>query len=568
MPRAQTAAARRRTLPKSQGETPMRARAAVYESASGGRRAYGWLAPTLGPNQSVLDNLHTLRDRSRLAVRNDGYAKGVIDKLVYNIVGTGLKPLSLAKDAEARKAIQSLWTLWTDYSDADGLCDWYGQQSQAVRCWLEAGEVFVRLRDRRPEDGLPVPLQAQVLEPELCPHTYSTLAPNGNRIRAGIEFDRIGRRVAYYFYATRPGDLQDWDASSLRRVPADHVLHVYKPLRPGQLRGLPHLTQAMIRLRELDKFDDATLIRQQLAAMFVAFLKHPTTDSSSIIPVTDQTPVATDGAAEGDRPVLALQPGIFQELAAGEEVEFSKPPDVVQGYADFMRQQLFAVAAATGVPYEVLTGDMSKVNDRTVRVILHEFRRQIQCEQHQTVAFQFCRPVWNAWMDAVFLSGAFPAEYLADPEVWTKVQWMPQGWPYLHPVQDVEAQRAAIRAGVTSRSAVVSEQGEDSEIIDRQQAEDNKRADELGLEYDSDGRTAPPTDSVPPDERPGPTPGDGGTSEQPPSTEEQPPGPAKKKKAATGSAPPVAVVRIETAVAPTSLVRDDAGRVVGWKATT
>ena len=492
---------RGRARKPAKGIVATSARAAVYEAASATRRAYGWLAPTLGPNQSILDSLNVLRDRSRVATRNDGYAKGVIDKLVYNIVGTGLKPLSLAEDKEFRQKLQALWLLWTDYSDADGTLDWYGQQGQAVRCWLEAGEVFVRRRDRLPTDGLPVPMQLQVLEPELCPHGHNGLARGGNKIRAGIEFDRIGRRVAYYFFATRPGDWQDWDPSELRRVPADRVLHVYKPLRPGQLRGIPHLTQALIRLRELDKFDDATLIRQQLAAMFVAFLKHPASDSSSLIPITGQEPVAT----EGNRPVLGLQPGIFQELAPGEEVEFSEPPDVISGYGDYMRQQLFAVAAATGVPYEVLTGDMSRVNDRTVRVILHEFRRQIQAEQHQTVAFQLCRPVWRAWMDHVFLSGALPipAEYLADPQPWANVEWMPQGWPYLHPVQDVEAARAAIRSGFTSRSAIVSEQGEDAQVIDQQQAEDNERADALGLEYDSDGRTEPPSAAspIPPDER-------------------------------------------------------------------
>ena len=67
---------------------------------------------------------------------------------------------------------------------------------------------------------------------------------------------------------------------------------------------------------------------------------------------------------------------------------------------------------------------------------------------------------------------------------------MPQRWPYLHPVQDVQAEQRAIRAGFTSRSATVAEHGEDAEEIDRQQAADNARADTLGLRYDSDSRQA------------------------------------------------------------------------------
>ena len=486
----------------SQAVAPLRIRAAastLYEAGSQTRRTVGWRAPTASANQAILANLTTLRDRSRAATRNDGYAKGVIDKLVTNIIGTGIQPLSQAEDPEFRKQVQALWLRWTDESDADGMLDYYGQQGQAVRTWLEGGESFTRLRLRLPEDGLSVPLQIQVLEPELCPHTHNVFSSTA-RIRAGIEFNGIGRRVAYWFHPSRP-ELDDYDASQLRRVGADSVVHLYDPLRPGQLRGLPHLTQALIALYELDKYDDATLLRQQLANLFVAFVTRQSAigDAETLHPLTGQAiETSTD-----DKPMLSLEPGIFQELGPDEKVEFSKPPDPT-GYPDFMRQQLFGVAAASGVPYEVLTGDMSQVNDRTVRVILHEFRRRITAWQHQIVVFQFCRAVWRAWMDRVFLSGVLPIpiDYLVNPARWAAVKWIPQGWPYLHPVQDVEAQKAAVRAGFTSRTAVVSEQGEDAEVIDAEQETDNARADELKLRYDSDGRTDPKAAAVMPPEPP------------------------------------------------------------------
>jgi lambda family phage portal protein len=461
---------------------------ATYEAGSQSRRTVGWRAPTVSANAAILGNLTTLRDRSRAATRNDGYAKGVIDKLVANIIGTGIKPLSQAKDPEFRKAVQALWLRWTDQSDADGQLDWYGQQAQAVRTWLEAGEGFGRIRLRLPIDGLCVPIQVQVLEPELCPHDYSVWSTTGP-VRAGIEFDAIGRRVAYYFYPSRP-ELDDFDASQLRRVPADAVSHLYDPLRPGQLRGMPHLTQALVDLYELDKFDDAVLLRQQLANLFAGFITRPPSAgvAEDLHPLTG-LPVAK--SSDG-KPMVSLEAGIMQELDEGEEVTWSDPPEA-HGYPDFMRQQLSGIAAATGVPYEVLTGDMRGVNDRTVRVILNEFRGRVAAWQHHIVAFKFCRPVWRAWMDRVFLSGALPipAEYLTDPEQWAAVKWTPPRVPYIQPVQDIEAQKAAIRSGLTSRAAVVSEYGEDAEAIDTEQAIDNARADGLGLKYDSDGRQTP-----------------------------------------------------------------------------
>jgi lambda family phage portal protein len=466
---------------------------AIYEAGSQTRRTIGWNAQSVSPNAAVLSTLATLRDRSRTATRNNGFAKGAIDKLVTNIIGTGIKPLSQATDPAIRKAIQALWTKWTDESDADGLLDFYGQQAQAVRGFLEAGDDYIRLRSRLPEDGLSVPMQLQVLEPELCPYTYN-LVTSTTRIRAGIEFDGIGRRIAYWFHPSRPGDLFDYDASQLRRVPAESVIHLYDPLRPGQLRGIPHLTQALIKLNELDKFDDATLLRQQLANLFVAFLTKSTA-GDGVNMLTGET-IETDG--EG-KPLVPMAPGLFQELGVGEDVKFSEPPGTSDGYKDFMKQQLLAVSAATGVPYEALTGDMSGVNDRTVRVVFNEFRLRIQMVQHHLIAFQLCRPVWRAWMDAAVLSGALPvslADYRSNPDAYLAVTWTPPRTPYIHPVQDVEAQQAAIRAGLTSRSAIVSELGEDAESIDEQQAADNQRADEYRLKYDSDARYAKSVNGV------------------------------------------------------------------------
>lgn len=460
----------------------------AYESTSIGRRAAGWRPPSLTPNPAILNGLALLRDRSRAAVRNDGYAKAAIDELVSNIIGTGIKPLSQADRVDFRKRAQDLWLAWTDESDADGLLDWYGQQEQATRAWFEGGEVFARIRPRLPSDGLSVPMQVQIIEPELCPHNWNTLAPGtGNRIRAGIEFNPIGQRVAYWFFPSRPGDLQDYDPSQLKRLPAENVIHLFKPLRPGQLRGVPHLTQALIRLHELDKIDDAVVLRHQLANLFVAFLTHGSAVDTGVMDPLTGVPVQQD--ADGNQ-LLPMEPGLFQELAPGEDVSFSQPPAMDTAYPDFTKQQLRAVAVAAGVPYELLTGDLSAVNDRSVRVLLQGFRRRVMAWQHQIVAFQLCRRVWRAWMDRAFLSGALPlpASYQTDPLPWTKAKWIPQGWPYINPVQDVEAQKDAIRSGLTSRSTLVSEQGEDAEDIDAQQAADNQRADRLQVKYDSDGR--------------------------------------------------------------------------------
>ena len=435
----------------------------------------------------MLNSLGTVRDRSRQAYRDDGYARGGINSLVTNIVGTGIKPMPLVADPDIRRALTERFLAWTDEADAEGVLDFFGLQTQSVRGWLEAGEQFVIMRPRLLEDGLTVPLQLQMVEPELCPHTYNITLPNGHKVKAGIEHDLIGRRVAYYFHSARTSHWSDIITSELRRVPAELVIHLYEPLRAGQLRGIPQIQAALIRLRDLAKYDDATLLRQQVANLFAGFIKRRPGDTQSTDPLTGQAIASGDTA-----PLISLEPGLMQELQDGEEIEWSDPPDVPSTYEGFMRQQLYAAATAIGLPYELLTGDLSKINDRTIRVVLNEFRRRIQAWQHQIVGFQLGRRVYNFWLDRGFLAGTLPlpGSYATDPGPWRKVKWMPQRWQYIHPVQDVQAAKDEVTAGFASRSAAVSERGEDAEQIDNEQAADNARADRLGLIYESDGRHA------------------------------------------------------------------------------
>ena len=138
--------------------------------------------------------------------------------------------------------------------------------------------------------------------------------------------------------------------------------------------------------------------------------------------------------------MVAMEPGTMQELAPGEEVEFNNPPGTAADYPNFMRQQLMAIAAGIGLPFELLSGDMAGVSDRALRLILNEFRRRIQQIKHNQIIFQFCRPVWNRWLDMAVLNGSINLpDYANEQRAYRRVKWIAHGWPYMHPVQDMQA---------------------------------------------------------------------------------------------------------------------------------
>jgi capsid protein len=77
--------------------------------AGSGRRVMYW-QPERGSINSLLSHsLEHLHGRSRDMARKNPYAANIIDTIVNNCVGTGIKPQSKAKDAEFRKKNQELW---------------------------------------------------------------------------------------------------------------------------------------------------------------------------------------------------------------------------------------------------------------------------------------------------------------------------------------------------------------------------------------------------------------------------------------------------------------------------
>ncbi|MGY8904428.1 MAG: phage portal protein [Burkholderiales bacterium] len=460
----------------------------TYDGVGGGRRALSWSVGNPGAVAAMLFNQNELRAKSRDLVRRNAWANSALESYVANAIGTGIKPQSMLANAQQREAVQALWRNWTVEADAAGLTDFYGLQAMACRAMLEGGEALIRLRYRRPDDVLSVALQIQVLEPEHLPVQMNITAENGNLIRAGIEFDRLGRRVAYHLYRSHPEDgllapMSGDGGLSTVRVDAAEIIHLFRPLRPGQIRGEPWLARALVKLNELDQYDDAELVRKKTAAMFAGFVTRLSPEDS----------LMGEGNADSNGVALAgLEPGTMQILEPGEDIKFSQPADVGGSYSEFLRMQFRAVAAAMGVTYEQLTGDLTQVNYSSIRAGLLEFRRRVESLQHGVIVHQLCRPIWAAWMDQAVIEGALtlPGYGSVQPKrrEYRACKWIPQGWQWVDPLKEADAMKAAIRSGLMSRSEAISANGYDAEDVDREIAADNARADDLGLVFDSDPR--------------------------------------------------------------------------------
>ncbi len=469
----------------------------AYEGAGWGRRLTTWGTWGGGPNAVLSGSLNTLRSRSRELVRNNNHASVAVESLVTNLVGTGITPLWVMP--ESMSQIKEEWQLlWDDSQtelDYSGFNDFYGMQALAARTMVQSGELLARIVPLRSTSSNLVPLKIQLIEPDYLDENYNRKLENGNTIRMGIEFDRLGRRVAYHLYKDHPGDSFAGGYGLERvRVPVSRMIHVGKPDRPGQVRFPPWLAPAIVRLHELDQYQDAEVVRKKTAAMFGGFIKESGSDIPGWQYMGPEDATAESGAAQSCGPqmaetIVALEPGTFPILPPGMDVTFSEPADVGTNYDVFLKYELRGIARVMGITYEQLTGDLSDVNYSSIRAGLLEFRRFCRQIINHIIVFQFCRPVVRAWMNAAVLVGIAPvtsSEYINNPRLYTRVRWHYDGWEFVDPVKDVTAMKLAVRNGFMSRSEVISMlTGSDPSQVDREIAQDNRRAAGLSVLTDS-----------------------------------------------------------------------------------
>lgn len=452
-----------------------------YDAAKTGHSTGGWQGVTgKSANAEIGVALVNVRERSRDLVRNNPYAAKGVNVLVNGIVGAGIVPEPKSGTDRQQTATEEVWNAWAEQCDADGALDFYGLQALIVRCVVESGECLVRFRPRRLSDGLPVPFQLQVLEPDFIDTSRQETYGDGSYTIDGIKFDRLGRRVGYWLYDRHPGDNRALLVAGIssKLTDASEILHIFDKLRPGQDRGVSWFAPVVLKMWDLASYDEAELVRKRIESCLAAFVEQEA--GGDVRPLGKiATDTRTDGTSGSTRRE-SFEPGMIEYLRPGESVSFGEPK-AVGGYGEYMSVQLHAIAAGLGVTYEQLTGDLSLVNYSSYRAGHLEFRSLCERARWQLMINQFCAPVWRRFMQVGFASGA-----LRRPDV--VAEWVAPPWQSIDPLKEAEADLFAMRTGTKTLRDALTERGKDFAEWLPEMAATNKALDDAGIVLDSDPR--------------------------------------------------------------------------------
>ena len=430
----------------------------AFEAAKQSRRTDNWFATNKGPNADLRLALQRIIARHQDLVDSDPWASKAIAVVCNNWVGDGI----IGAPVGASRRFADGFREWAEGTDCDwsGQHNFYGLQSLIARTVAVRGSCLVR---RRMDESLltrgMMPLQLQVLEPDFLDYSKD----DGARIRFGKQYAENGKLEGYWLRRVHPGE-SDWTAQSIQQsdfVPREEICHVYDVRRPGQATGVPFGVAALLKLRDVSDRDAAQLLKDKLAACFMAFV----TDADA------------DALTAGTELLDTLEPGVIEQLPPGKSITFAQPP-TSGDYVSNQKFHLLSIAQAYEITYEALTGDLGNVNFSSGRMGWMEMRRAVARWRWGIMIPQLLNPVAAWYRETAAVIGA--------GRVASRFEWTPPITWLVDPAREIPAYVNAVRAGFMSLSEIQRMLGYVPETVIAELGADMERARAAGLVLDVD----------------------------------------------------------------------------------
>ena len=455
---------------------------AAYKSAETNRLNEHWSSSNEDINTILYRELDKMRARSRWLLRNNPHAMGMMNAYISHIIATGMtlqcRTARTIKttDADGNPVIESLeMDAWNDYTE-DKFNQWaefadarstellpesfIDDQELFLRRLIEDGEAFIYLGI---DTSLPgVPLRLMFIEPDSLDLTITAHA--GNPVVMGVEVDqRTFRPLAYHIkQGTTEAGLQGLQGDTIR-IKANQMLHIFKRLRPKQVRGIPHLAVVMQKFFDLDEWTDAELLGNKIAACFGVIVEMPNGDGTPGVLGAEDTDKGKVKDAAGN-PLSTVEPGMIGFMPEGAKVNVLSPQKPGATFDMFSKYHLKAIGAGTlgGISYPAMTRDTANqtfAGGRLAQQMDYQAFRPFQ----EFVARKFCIPIYRRWLQMAVLSNVVIAPgYFENSRFWESAEFMPPGWSRgINPLQDANASIANMEAGITTLADECAFNGKD-----------------------------------------------------------------------------------------------------------
>jgi lambda family phage portal protein len=442
-----------------------------------------------GATEIPIADLWTLRARSADLFERNLFARGLIRRIVENMIATGLtleatpiEPMLGFDDdglEEWQEDVERRFGIW---GSNKRICDYSGEhtfgelQADICREALVCGDCVVVSR-RSSKYKVP---QVEVISGTRVQTPLGVKPRPGNDIVDGVEIDSQGRHVAY-FVVSQDGFRRKWERIACYGEKTDRRIAwmVYgSDKRVGVVRGKPLLAIVLQSLKEIDRYRDSTQRKAGIGATIAGYVTQTVEGAARALGIKNSSggfgakrkgAALEAEAANGDKRRFDVEdyvPGVFiHTLEPGEEIKQLQNTAATEDFSAFQNAVLSAVAFCCSVPPEVFLMNYDKsfsaatAADNAFKVALSAWRK--------TFGTHACAPIYEEWLVTEVLKGKIKAkglrEAIADPSqyevyyAWVSADWCGQVKPAIQLLQLVTAYERMIAQGLITRERAAME---------------------------------------------------------------------------------------------------------------
>lgn len=472
-----------------------------YKGASlSAKELLSWRPLRHSADMELDGELSTLVARSRDLIRNNGIASVAIQTLVDNVVGNGLKLVSIPDHRilgldidyleEWARKVESLWRIWAEsrFCDAARKLNFNSQTALIFRSVIENGEALALVLWRETKD-CPFATCLQLVEPDRL--SNPDFKQNSEFLRDGIEINQYGEAENYWISKYYPNDYYyGQGANTWQKIAAQTpfgrklILHVHHPERIGQNRGKPLFTSIMPLFKMLDHYERSELKASVVNAMIAAFIETPM-DSESIAEMFGES--VDDYLEKRKDWSVKLEGGSIIPVFPGDKVSAFTPSRPNSSYAAFVENVLRHIGTGLNIPLELLMKDFSKTNYSSARAALIEAWRFFNGRRSWIINY-WAKPVFELWLEESVNRGLIEApNFYEKKAAWCRCKWIGPGRGWVDPVKEAQASQIRMESGLSTLEDECASQGLDWEEVLMQRVRELKRMRELGLSTSGDG---------------------------------------------------------------------------------
>lgn len=329
--------------------------AARYEGATHSWER-GWIPAGIQDARFDADNATRMElvRKSRYFEKNNAIYNRLADLYCNYTAGASLQLTPASDDPEWNARAKAWWDGWCRQPALTNRQSFGSLAHTIARTRFVDGECFIVLT--RGESGRP---RVQLFEGHQVKTPPQFADMEGNGVIDGVQVDKNGRPRGYYF-ASRS---KDGMSETFQAVNAENVIHLFKPLRPGQYRGLPMVAPVINDLHDLDDLQILEMRAAKDAADITNVIKTPSgevdPDEMRRRSIT-QTKTDSNGNTYTEEKLDYYQDSIGGNtlvLKNGDDIQqfrSDRPSVATSGYWKYLTEK---ICSGVGIPYVLVFPD-------------------------------------------------------------------------------------------------------------------------------------------------------------------------------------------------------------------